>query len=474
MKKTLLTCLSVICLTTFMNAQTTFVAKQIINGSTGNNPYTLATGDIDGDTYADIIVGTDVDNTLIWYKNNGVEPFTFTAQTPVTNTLLTGIGGLQLVDLNGDTFLDILGTGYSSDNVVWYSNNGSGVFTEQPAIGTVSGASGLATGTIDAGGTIDVAVTAYDGGSVVWFSNDGSGNFSGPTTIDNTLSFPGSIQLKNLSEPAPGPLDAVISTATASGNVDVVEIFRNDGAGNFTKDGTSVTTGKNYIFNASFEDLDGDAFLDILVTEVETSPGAGALYWIEEDGVGGYTETVISTTIANPAVAQHVDLDDDGDNDIVLSSGTHTDPGAGDLVWFINDGSGSQNPYGPQVIIDDSQRQAFVFSAVDFDNDGDLDIAQCAYADDDLSWFENLKYNTLNIESSNLTSISIYPNPTSNVLNFKGLNSDFTVSIYDILGKEILQADLNVDQVLDVSHMASGVYILTLNDQKKTFKFVKE
>ncbi|NNK60743.1 MAG: T9SS type A sorting domain-containing protein [Flavobacteriaceae bacterium] len=73
-----------------------------------------------------------------------------------------------------------------------------------------------------------------------------------------------------------------------------------------------------------------------------------------------------------------------------------------------------------------------------------------------------------------MTSISIYPNPTSNVLNFKGLNSDFTVSIYDILGKEILQADLNVDQLLDVSHMASGVYILTLNDQKKTFKFVKE
>lgn len=472
MKKTLLTCLSVICFHSFVFGQL-FTSKQIIESDTGDNPYTLATGDIDGDTFVDIIVGTDVDNTLIWYKNSGTEPFTFTAQTPVTNTLLTGIGGLKLVDLNGDTELDILATGYSSDNVVWYSNNGSGVFTEQPAIGTVSGASGLAVGTIDAGSTIDVAVTAYDGGSVVWFSNNGLGVFSGPTIIDNTLSNPGSVQLKDISNPPDGDLDAVISTATASGNVDVVEIFRNDGTGTFTKDATSVITGLNYIFNASFEDLDGDNDLDILVTEVETSPGAGALYWIEEDGMGGYQTppTIISTTIANPAVAQHKDLDDDGHKDIVLSSGTHTDPGAGDLVWFENDGSGN---YGPQVIIDDSQRQAFVYSVVDLDNDGDLDIAQCAYADDDLSWFDNLTYNTLGLSENNLQQLSIYPNPSSHSLYFKGLTTDFDVMVYDILGKEILNKHLEFDEALNVSELNSGVYILRLKDQNTTFKFVKE
>ena len=67
--------------------------------------------------------------------------------------------------------------------------------------------------------------------------------------------------------------------------------------------------------------MDGDSNLDILVTELDISLGNGLFLWFEENGAGGYTRTVITTSIGNPSVAQIKDLDDDGFNDMVLSSG---------------------------------------------------------------------------------------------------------------------------------------------------------
>ncbi len=466
MKKILLSSLLTFCIASLGLAQTTFSAKNTINSATGDAPFTIDSGLIDNDALIDIIIGTNNGNTIEWYKNNG--DGTFTIQTLVANTL-SALGGLKLVDLNNDTFLDILATAYTNDIVAWYANDGLGNFgAEQIISNTVLGASGIAVGTIDAGSTIDVAVTAYDSGMVVWFSNDGSGNFTGPNTLDNTLAGPGSVNLKDIDND--GDLDALITTAQFAGAIDTAEIFRNNGSGVFTKDATSVTTGKNYIFNATFEDLDGDANLDILLTELNVTAGTGNFYWIEEDGLGGYTETTFTTSVGNPSVAQHRDLDDDGDKDIILSSGM---AGAGnDIVWFINDGTGS---YGSEVVIDATQSQAYVFTANDFDNDGDLDIASCAFNQDSLNWFENLRY-TLNISEIEENNINIYPNPVDDNLYFNGINfnNNSAISIYNVLGKKILEATINNDKPIDVSNLTSGLYFIKFNTLSKTFKILKK
>jgi hypothetical protein len=192
MKLKLLSLFTIISACALMNAQTSFEPKITIDSDTGDNPYTMATGLIDNDSFLDIMVGTDVDNTLIWYKNNGDE--TFTKQTNTPNTM-AGVGGLKLVDLNNDSFVDILITAYSSDFVAWYANDGLGNFGTEQIIATVLGASGLFVGDIDGDLTPDVAVTSYDGGQVVWFANSGgTGTFGAANIIDNTLSTPGAIE----------------------------------------------------------------------------------------------------------------------------------------------------------------------------------------------------------------------------------------------------------------------------------------
>jgi hypothetical protein len=478
MKRTLLTLLSIFCVVITAKSQTVWAAKSTIDAATGNNPYTIASGLIDGDSNLDILMGTDEDNVIVWYKGNG--DGTFVKQTAITNTIVNVVG-LKLVDLNSDGDLDILAVGFGNyaagygqnSTLVWFENDGSGNFgAEQLITDVYDGMSGVFAGTIDGDATIDIAVTSVVGSEVLWYPNNGAGVFGTPVSIDLTLNSPAVINMKDID--SDGDLDAVIATAAYSG--DVVEIFRNNlvpsGTADFTKDATSIATGKKGIFNANFEDLDGDSNLDILVTEVSCGGFCGNtpgnLFWYEDDGTGTFTETMFTTSIVNPSVAQFKDLDNDGLNDIVLSSGSS---GSGnDLVWFKNNGAGS---FGSETVIDATQSQAFVYNVLDYDGDGDLDIASCAYNQDDLNYFENL-LETLSTNDFETSEIKIFPNPASSELNFEGLTTaTLDISIYDVLGRNVLNASISTNKTLNVSQLVNGIYTITVNG-KMTSKFIKE
>ncbi|MFZ4797428.1 MAG: T9SS type A sorting domain-containing protein [Bacteroidia bacterium] len=77
-------------------------------------------------------------------------------------------------------------------------------------------------------------------------------------------------------------------------------------------------------------------------------------------------------------------------------------------------------------------------------------------------------------------SFSIYPNPAKNSLfiNLKNrFNTHSTISIIDILGKEIYQfTPTNAEMEIDISKLLNGVYFVKLSDEKGLFtqKFIKE
>jgi len=142
-----------------------------------------------------------------------------------------------------------------------------------------------------------------------------------------------------------------------------------------------------------------------------------------------------------------------------------------DLIWSKNNGAGS---FGPEQVIDATQGQAYVFELADFDNDTYPDIASSAYNDDQLSWFEN-QYYILGLDDENRDTFGIYPNPSTDKLNFRSTTSqDFDVSVYDLLGKKILETTKNVNSFLDISTLETGIYILKLDDFSQTYKFIKQ
>ena len=472
MKKTLLLCLSVFCITLTAYSQTTFAAKVSANSSA--NPYVMDSGELSGDAYPDIVIGTFA-NRIEWYKFD-ITTKTFILQPTAISTTMTGPSGIHIADVNGDTYNDIIAASYDDDSMIWYSNDGTGNFTEESTISTsILGAGAIVTGNIDndVSGTLDVAVVAYDSGDTVWFSNNGSGVFTGPNPI---ASGTGAGDLDIADFDGDGDLDFVIAY-TGSDNV---EIYDNDlipgGSVAFNVYTNSVSTGNDYLFDIGFADVNDDGNLDVIKADTGNSGTGDVSYIIADDlptdGINTtFTEVTVSTgtSIARPASAAVADLDGDTYNDIVSSnSGTAGD----DLEWF-------ESPNPPGTTYTDypmTGTQSFVYSITlgDFDNDGDVDVASLDYGNSDLNWFEN-ELITLSLGESTIETINMFPNPTKDKLNFRGLSDNtFEVSVYDILGKNVLNASIEANSSLDVSQLTGGVYIIKFNNSNQTFKFVKE
>lgn len=78
---------------------------------------------------------------------------------------------------------------------------------------------------------------------------------------------------------------------------------------------------------------------------------------------------------------------------------------------------------------------------------------------------------TLNNKSFDKSDFKIFPNPTQNhfEIDFGQLNFDkVNVQIYDINGREILSQETSKNQVIDVSHLSSGVYFVKMKNGSKT------
>jgi len=72
---------------------------------------------------------------------------------------------------------------------------------------------------------------------------------------------------------------------------------------------------------------------------------------------------------------------------------------------------------------------------------------------------------TASIDDQNQLDISIYPNPTSDMVYIDGNYTQLKVVIYNVLGKEILNK--SITNSIDISHLEKGVYILQLSDGVK-------
>ncbi len=75
---------------------------------------------------------------------------------------------------------------------------------------------------------------------------------------------------------------------------------------------------------------------------------------------------------------------------------------------------------------------------------------------------------------------ALYPNPAHNTIYIESnLNSDFEISIFDVVGKKILHKTGNQNiESLDVSHLSKGVYFVRIRDIRsnltQTKKIIKE
>ncbi len=128
-------------------------------------------------------------------------------------------------------------------------------------------------------------------------------------------------------------------------------------------------------------DLDGDGDLDA----ISASRHDEKIAWYENlDGLGNFgPQNIISNSVDDVQTIHSVDLDHDGDNDVLSASW-----GDDKVAWYENiDGLGT---FGPQLIISDSVSNAYFVNTGDIDGDNDLDVLFASSWLEGIGWFANI------------------------------------------------------------------------------------
>ena len=123
-------------------------------------------------------------------------------------------------------------------------------------------------------------------------------------------------------------------------------------------------------------DLDGDGDMDI----VSAAYTGDDIVWYENNGSQSFTKNTIDGNFNGVIDSYPIDLDGDGDIDIISASLAEND-----IVWYENNGSQSFT----KNIIEGNFLGVWSVYPIDLDGDGDLDIVGAAGGDDDIAWFEN-------------------------------------------------------------------------------------
>jgi hypothetical protein len=122
--------------------------------------------DMDGDGDYDIVASGSQAHQVKWYENDGAQNFTAHA---VGN--LQGARAVFIAYINGDTLPDIAAVGLL-DMVMWYENSGTGSFVPHVIDNFLDLAFGLYVADLDGDSDNDVLATGGTADDLVWYEND--------------------------------------------------------------------------------------------------------------------------------------------------------------------------------------------------------------------------------------------------------------------------------------------------------------
>ncbi len=221
----------------------------------------------------------------------------------------------------------------------------------------------------DLDGDMDILASGSTG--ILWYENDGTGAFTAHQVSAASSSC--KPQAADLSG------DGVPDILCGMGSYGWGFTWWEKTVGGFTRHDVDPAVG-DYQFDSFFEavavDMDGDGDLDVVVSGGQTT--AKSFAWWENTG-GGWTRHIFDGVYDSSTGISVVNLNQTGGPDILLTSlsGNY-------IVWWRNDGAGSFTEFkiGDCLLCDQA-------TAVDLDGDGDLDLLSAGGFNVGFQWWEN-------------------------------------------------------------------------------------
>ena len=268
------------------------------------------------------------------------------------------------VDLDGDSDMDVV-IGTDGQGLFWYENIDQEFVEHNLSSDDVSTYT-VSADDIDMDGDMDV-LTADTNGTVYWYENNNQ-NFTRHTIDNNQSAIP--FFAKSIDFDYDDDKDVVVS-----GDQDVnITIYENNSLG-YIKHNISTIRAEQ----VNVSDLDKDGDYDIVLGDWY----GDRVLWLEQISDYTFEEHTIDTNQDGPRFSYTKDLDNDGDIDIVTSaSAWHND---GNLTWYENDGAMNFTRH----IVSQHFNNLIDTGIVDIDQDGDYDLLASSHDDHKVAWFEN-------------------------------------------------------------------------------------
>ncbi len=347
-------------------------AGTLVSGSgspiaVGNAPFSIATGDFNGDGKPDLVTTNVTDLTLTILLGTGTGGFTPAPGNPLS--IPSGPIVAVVGDFNGDGKQDLavaLPTGIGV-----YLGDGLGGFTPGQVSPYASPAvpQSMTIGDFNGDGIADLAIPNSGGNTVTVLRGTGQGSFvevaGSPFAAGTGINY---VAVGDFNG------DGKQDLATANASTNDVSLLFGDGLGGFTLAGSTIAVG-SHPSSLAVGDFNGDGKVDLAVSNFQDN----TVTLLFGNGTGGFTASTQGAVPAGfgPFSILAGDFNGDGLPDLVTANSA-----LGTVSLLLNTGAGVFTPAANSF-----PTGAIPFSMVvaDFNGDGREDIATANFSSNDVS-----------------------------------------------------------------------------------------
>ncbi len=303
---------------------------------------------------------------------------------------VTGEANPVFADVDGDGDTDLF-TGNTYGEILFYNNDGNGVYTAQGNLQADGSDINLGTvaspkfADLDGDGDLDLYIGDTDG-KIRYYENDGTGTFSyigflQADAIDIDVNGTAKFAFEDID--GDNDLDLFIGDYYSGGvgnKYGYIKYYQNDGNGVFTANGNLQANGSDIHIDSSvnpnvspaFADTDKDGDSDLYIA----SDNMNVIYY-ENDGTGTFAagtnmqadDIDIHTKFAHPSI-DFADINGDGNEDLFIGGQF------GFIEYYKNNGDGtfSDESYMQELNTGDIKNRYTSPTFADLDGNGILDL----------------------------------------------------------------------------------------------------